>query len=229
MILPSSRDEGDSRVHAQVKICGLTTTEAALAAANAGADYLGFNFYSASPRSISLSDAAKALPAIPGHVKNVALVVDPDDAMIDRLLEVPFDVLQLHGSEPPERVVELRAKARWEVMKVVGIADAADLEKIGLYEAVADQLLIDAKPPRNAELPGGNGVRFDWRLIAGRHWTKPWMLAGGLTPANVAEAIELTGATQVDVASGVEESPGVKSPALMRDFVAAARVNNLAA
>ncbi|MGD1922963.1 MAG: phosphoribosylanthranilate isomerase [Paracoccaceae bacterium] len=214
-------DGNDRRV--RVKICGLTTPEAATAASTAGADYLGFNFYPKSPRSISIAGASAALAQLPKSVVNVALVVNPEDSLIQELSRLPFDLLQLHGSEPPERVTELREKTGLPVMKVVGIADASDLEKITVYEPVADQLLVDAKPPRDAKLPGGNGIQFDWRLIADREWKKPWMLAGGLTPANVGSAIQLTGARQVDVASGVEAAPGIKSPALIRDFIEAAR------
>ncbi len=136
---------------------------------------------------------------------------------------VPLDILQLHGAETPERVMELRARTGLPIMKAVGIADASDLEKLAMYEAVADQILVDAKPPTGAVLPGGNGLSFDWRLISARRWPKPWMLAGGLTPENVAEAVALTGAPQVDVSSGVESAPGVKDAAKIAAFVAAAQ------
>jgi len=136
---------------------------------------------------------------------------------------VPLDFLQLHGSETPERVADVKARYGLPVIKVVGIADAEDLDALAGYEAVADQILVDAKPPKNAVLPGGNGLRFDWRLIAGRDWQVPWMLAGGLTPDNVAEAIAATGARQVDAASGVERAPGEKDDGLMAAFVKAAQ------
>ncbi|MEX0301720.1 MAG: phosphoribosylanthranilate isomerase, partial [Leisingera sp.] len=154
----------------------------------------------------------------------VALVVNATDAELDAITgAVPLDMLQLHGKESPERVAEVRARYGLPVMKAVGIADASDLPQIALYEQVADQLLIDAKPPKEAELPGGNGLAFDWRLLAGRkYWQKPWMLAGGLTPDNVAEAIRMTGARQVDVSSGVESAPGVKDTALIESFTKAA-------
>jgi phosphoribosylanthranilate isomerase len=150
--------------------------------------------------------------------------VDPTDAGLDAILsEVPIDMLQLHGHETPARVTDVRARYGLPVMKALGVADAADLAQIDTYGAVADQLLIDAKPPRGADLPGGNGLSFDWRLIAGRDWPRPWMLAGGLTPDNVAQAIALTGAQQVDVSSGVEAAPGQKDPARIAAFIAQAR------
>ena len=170
-------------------------------------------------------DAARALALVaPVGLAKVALVVDPDDAALDAILaQVPIDMIQLHGAEPPDRVAALRARHGLPVMKAVGIASAADLPKLATYEAVADQILVDAKPAAGADLPGGNGLAFDWRLIAGRDWVRPWMLAGGLTPDNVADAIRLTGAQQVDVSSGVEAAPGVKDAARMKAFVQAAR------
>jgi phosphoribosylanthranilate isomerase len=159
-------------------------------------------------------------------VAKVALVVNADDAFLDELTaQVPLDLLQLHGSETPERVTEIKTRYGLPVMKAVGIADAEDLEQLGLYENVADQLLVDTKPPKDADRPGGNAETFDWSLIAGREWTKPWMLAGGLTVDNVASAIAATGARQIDLSSGVESAPGVKDPALIRKFIAAAQDN----
>jgi phosphoribosylanthranilate isomerase len=207
-----------------VKICGLTRPEDVVAAAEAGARYVGLVFFAKSPRNVSV-DVARALAVeVPMGIAKVALVVNPTDAEIDAICAaVPLDILQLHGSETPERVVELRARTGLPVMKAVGISDASDLEKLAMYEAVADQILVDAKPPKDAVLPGGNGLSFDWRLISARRWPKPWMLAGGLTPQNVAEAVALTGAPQVDVSSGVESAPGVKDAALIAAFVAAAQ------
>ena len=155
----------------------------------------------------------------------VALTVNADDSFLDQLLAaVPLDMLQLHGAESPERVAEVKVRYGLPVMKAIGVADRKDLQAIDTYSAVADQLLIDAKPPKDAELPGGNGLSFDWTLLRDRkYWTKPWMLAGGLTPANVAEAIRLTGAKQVDVSSGVETAAGVKDSALIADFLSAAQ------
>ena len=135
---------------------------------------------------------------------------------------MPLDLPQLHGHETPARLAEVRARYGLPVMKAIGVAEAADLAQIDAYSEVADQLLIDAKPPKGADLPGGNGLAFDWRLLAGRkYWTKPWMLAGGLTPDNVAEAVRLTGARQVDVSSGVEAAPGLKDAGRMAEFAAA--------
>jgi phosphoribosylanthranilate isomerase len=135
-----------------------------------------------------------------------------------------LDFIQLHGSESPERVSEVRARYGLPIIKAVGVADEEDVAALDLYAEVADQILVDAKPPKNAALPGGNGVAFDWRLISARRWPKPWLLAGGLTPDNVAEAIALTGSQQVDVSSGVEAAPGVKDAGLIRDFIAATRM-----
>jgi phosphoribosylanthranilate isomerase len=214
----------------KVKICGLTSAAAVAHATQAGAAYLGFNFYPPSPRSLELTDARRLVQATPAGPVKVALVVDAEDAFVDRLLaEVPVDMLQLHGQESPERVAEISARAGLPVMKAIGIRDAEDLAQIADYEAVADQLLIDAKPPRDGPdlragfLPGGNALSFDWRLIAGRRWGRPWILAGGLTADNVAEAARLTGATQVDVSSGVESTPGVKDLDKISAFIRAAR------
>ncbi len=207
----------------RVKICGLRTAEALAAAADAGAAYAGFVFFAPSPRNLDLAVAARlAVSAAPGLCK-VALTVDAEDDFLDRLLDaVPVDMLQLHGRETPDRVAALRATYRLPVMKAVGVAGEDDLAAIAEHSRAADQLLIDAKPPKGAALPGGNAVAFDWRLIQGRRWAVPWMLAGGLTPENVAEAVRLTGAAQVDVSSGVESAPGVKDARKIRAFVAAA-------
>ena len=209
----------------RVKICGLRTGADVAAAASAGASYVGFVFYPKSPRNVSFQEAAALAVDVPMGVAKVALVVNADDAFLDDLTAaVPLDMLQLHGSETPTRVAEVKARYGLPVMKAVGISDANDLAQIDAYAAVADQLLIDAKPPKNADLPGGNGLAFDWTLLAGRkYWTVPWMLAGGLTADNVAEAVRLTGATQVDVSSAVERSVGVKDAGLISAFLAAAQ------
>ncbi|KIC41204.1 N-(5'-phosphoribosyl)anthranilate isomerase [Ruegeria sp. ANG-R] len=208
-----------------VKICGLTAPDHVRAAAEAGARYLGFNFFAKSPRYVSPEQASMLTRSVPVGVAKVALVVNASDDVLDKITETaPFDMLQLHGSESVERVSEIKARYGLPVIKVVGVADAEDLAAIDLYSDIADQILIDAKPPKNATLPGGNGLVFDWRLLAGRkYWRKPWMLAGGLNPENVAEAIRTTGARQVDVASGVESAPGVKDEALIRAFIDATR------
>ena len=209
----------------KVKICGLRTVADVMAAADAGASYVGFVLFPKSPRNVTIDEAAALAIEVPMGVAKVALVVNADDAFLDALTaKVPLDMLQLHGSETPARVAEVKARYSLPVMKAIGISTAADLEKIDTYAAVADQLLIDAKPPKDANLPGGNGNAFDWQLLAGRkYWTKPWMLVGGLTMDNVASAIATTGATQVDLSSGVESAPGVKDPALIHAFIAAAR------
>lgn len=208
----------------RAKICGLRTLTDVAATASAGAAYMGLVFFPKSPRHLDIETARMLASAAPVGLAKVALLVDPDDAALDRITDaVPLDMLQLHGSEPPERVAAVRKRTGLPVMKAVGIRDAADLAAIDAYADVADQLLIDAKPPADATLPGGNGVGFDWRLIADRDWSGPWMLAGGLTPDNVAEAVRLTGARQVDVSSGVESAPGVKDAGRIEAFCAALR------
>ncbi len=209
----------------RVKICGLRSAADVDAAARAGAAYGGFVFFAKSPRNLTIDAARDLLHAAPEGLAKVALVVDAEDPFLDALLaQCPFDMLQLHGHEPPARVSEIRTRYGLPVMKAVGIADAGDLAAAFDYSLVADQILIDAKPPKGADLPGGNGLAFDWRLVAQRRWLRPWMLAGGLTPANVGQAIALTNARQVDVSSGVESAPGIKDAGLIDDFVRAAQV-----
>jgi phosphoribosylanthranilate isomerase len=208
----------------RVKICGLRSPEDVAAVAAAGAAYAGFVFFPKSPRHLTLEQAREAALAAPPGLAKVALTVDADDDLLDTIVEaVPLDLLQLHGHESPERVAQVRDRYGLPVMKAVGVADEGDLAPLLDYSLVADQILIDAKPPKGSALPGGNGLSFDWRLVAQRRWLRPWMLAGGLTPQNVAEAIRLTNARQVDVSSGVESAPGVKNAALIRSFVKAAR------
>lgn len=207
-----------------MKICGLRTPADVTAVARAGAAYAGFVFFAKSPRNVTLPEARLAALAAPPGLAKVALTVDADDAMLDAIVEtVPLDMIQLHGHESPDRVAAVRARYGLPVMKAIGLAEEGDLPAIFEFSTVADQILIDAKPPRGADLPGGNGLAFDWRLLAGRRWLRPWMLAGGLTPQNVAEAVRLTGARQVDVSSGAESAPGVKDAARIAAFVAAAR------
>ena len=207
----------------RVKICGLRRPQDVAAAAAAGAAYAGFVFFARSPRNLTLAAARDLALLVPPGLMKVALVVDASDAALDAIVEaVPLDMLQLHGDETPERVAEVRARYGLPVMKAVGVADAGDLAGVQEMSLAADQLLIDAKPPKGAALPGGNGLAFDWRLLAQRRWLKPWILAGGLTAANVAEAIRLTNARQVDVSSGVESAPGVKDADKIAAFCAAA-------
>ena len=207
----------------RVKICGVRTPAEMQAVAAAGAAYVGLNFFPKSPRFVSL-DAARAVAlAAPDGLCKVALTVDADDAVLDAIVDaVPLDMLQLHGHEPPERVADVKARYGLPVMKVIGVAIEADLALLQDYSLVSDQIMVDAKASKDALLPGGNGLAFDWRLLVGRKWLRPWMLAGGLTPENVADAIRLTGAQQVDVASGVENAPGVKDAAKVAAFVKAA-------
>jgi phosphoribosylanthranilate isomerase len=174
----------------RVKICGLREAAHVETAVRAGAAYVGFVFFPKSPRNVTMAEAAGLAAAVPPGVAKVALTVDADDAALDALLSaVPLDMLQLHGHESPERVAEVRARYGLPVMKAVGVAGEEDLPALDTYGRVADQLLVDAKPAPGADLPGGNGLAFDWRLIAGRRWPVPWMLAGGLTPENVREAV----------------------------------------
>ena len=207
-----------------VKICGLATVDDVRACADAGANYMGLVFFEKSPRNIIIPAARELALAAPLGLAKVALVVNPSDAELDAITAtVPLDMLQLHGRETPERVAEVKARYGLPVMKAVGIADGDDLPKLESYFGVADQILVDAKPPKGGELPGGNGLSFDWRLIAGRRWPCPWMLAGGLTPENVAAAVKMTGAKQVDVSSGVEDAPGQKNAELIQKFVQSSR------
>lgn len=206
----------------RVKICGLRTAADVAMAAAAGAGYAGFVFVEKSVRHVTVAQAAEAALAAPPGLAKVALVVDADDARLDAIVDgVPLDMIQLHGHESPDRVAQVRARYGLPVMKAVGVADEGDLSQLIDYALVADQLLIDAKPPRSGALPGGNGLAFDWRLLVGRKWLVPWMLAGGLTAQNVAEAVRLTGARQVDLSSGVESAPGVKDAARVAAFMAA--------
>ncbi len=211
----------------RVKICGLRDQAMMQAAVDAGAAYVGLVFFPKSPRNVTIRQAAAIAGEVPVGLAKVGLVVNADDAQLDAILaDVPLDILQLHGTETPARVAAIRARYGLPVMKAVGVADAGDLAALDVYAQVADQLLVDAKPPKDADLPGGNGLAFDWRLIAGRRWPVPWMLAGGLTADNVAAAITLTGARQVDVSSGVETVPGIKDPDMIAAFCQAAHGTN---
>lgn len=209
---------------AQVKICGLRNRGDLAAAAAAGASWGGLVFYPSSPRHVTLADARWIAAACPQGLPLVALTVDATDAELEAIVEaIPVGMLQLHGSESAERAAALRARFRLPVMKAVGVSEEGDLDGLPAYAGAIDMLLIDARPPEGAEIPGGNGVAFDWRLVQGQRFPMPWMLAGGLTPENVAEAIRLTGAERVDVSSGVEKARGIKDPARIAAFVQAAR------
>ncbi|WP_370400766.1 phosphoribosylanthranilate isomerase [Sulfitobacter sp. JB4-11] len=206
-----------------VKICGVTRVEDIAAVAEAGGRYIGLNFFEKSPRYVTPAEAAALAAQTPAGICKVALVVNPTDETLDALVAaVPMDMIQLHGSETPERVTEIKARHGLPVMKAVAIGGPEDLAALDAYAAVADQLLVDTKPPKGADLPGGNGLAFEWSLIAGRRWSVPWMLAGGLNANTVAEAIRVTGARQVDLSSAVESAPGVKDAGLIAAFCKAA-------
>jgi len=204
------------------KICGLTEPLTLDTAVRCGAAYVGFVFFPPSPRAVRPEQAAPLVRSVPAPVRSVGLFVDPDDMLLDRVLaEVPLDILQLHGEEPVERVAEIKARTGLSVMKVFKIADAEDFAAVRRYEQVVDYLMFDAKPPKDGTRPGGNAIAFDWTLLRGRSWAKPWFLAGGLTPDNVAGAVKMTGAQLVDASSGLEESLGEKSPEKIRKFLSA--------
>lgn len=208
----------------EVKICGVNTPEAMAAAAAAGADFVGYVFFAASPRALTPAQSGAISAGLPGGPRRVGLFVDPaDDLLADVLATTALDVIQLHGDETPARVAAIRAQFGVPVMKAIGIATEADLAQIAPYAEVADRLLLDAKPPPDAVLPGGNAAPFEWRLARLARIGRPWLLAGGLTVGNVAEAIAASGAPGVDVSSGVERVRGVKDAALIRDFVRAAK------
>ncbi|MGQ9365594.1 phosphoribosylanthranilate isomerase [Azospirillum sp. ST 5-10] len=209
----------------QAKICGITEPDALRAAVEGGARWIGFVFYAPSPRSIAPAMAAELARLVPTGVRTVGLFVDADDEFLEHVVgQVPFDLLQLHGGETPDRVAAVKAAFRIPVMKAIKVGAPEDLERAMGYAAAADWLLFDAKPPaRVAALPGGNGIAFDWTLLHGRTWPRPWMLSGGLTGDNLAAAVRETGATAVDVSSGVEDRPGHKDPARVRAFLDRAR------
>ena len=211
-------------VSVQVKICGITSTDAVDAAASAGAAFGGLVFHPNSPRNVELEQARSLADHMRGRLKSVALIVDKDDAGIEALVGlVRPDFLQLHGSESARRAAYIRGKFRLPVIKAIPVATQADLLAASEYDDAADMLMFDARPPKGAQRPGGHGAAFDWKILQGRSFTKPWFLAGGLTPENVARAISLSGAKQVDVSSGVESAPGVKDAALIRAFIDAAK------
>jgi phosphoribosylanthranilate isomerase len=208
----------------QVKICGINSAEAADAAVRAGADLAGLVFHPRSPRNLSLEAAAALAGRLRGRLRLVALVVDAGDEEIGRVVKaVQPDFVQLHGSETPERVGAVRARFGVGVIKAVAVADSADFADVARFEDAADMLLFDAKAPAQAARPGGHGTAFDWQLLRGRKFSKPWLLAGGLDAENVARAIPACDAPGVDVSSGVETAPGHKSAQMIADFVAAAR------
>ena len=204
-----------------VKICGLKDPDLVRLCAAEGADWIGFTFVEASPRYVT-PEAAGTLLLGAGRAKPVALLADADDALIARVTGLGIRILQLHGAETPERVADVKDRTGCEVWKAVGVAAAEDLAGAGAY-AAADRLLIDAKPPKGADRTGGHGAAFDWDILKGWQPPKPWILAGGLNPENVAGAIAATGAPAVDVSSGVERVRGLKDRELVRAFLRAAK------
>lgn len=206
-----------------VKICGLGDPENLRVAIEAGARFVGLVFYPDSPRNVSFDTAFELARTVPTGVRTVGLMVDPDDALLERVLTgIQLDMLQLHGGESPERVLEIKSKYHIDVMKVIRVRDETDFETVRDYEQIADWLMFDSKPEK-ATLPGGTGHSFDWSLLEGRTFSKPWMLAGGLTPEHVADAIKQTNPDAVDVSSGVESAPGIKDPAKIKAFIDAVK------
>lgn len=206
------------------KICGINDPEAMRGAISGGASHVGLVFYPPSPRSVNPGEAMGLASVVPERVQKVGLFVDPENDQIDKtLFVVKLDILQLHGSETPERVADLKTRTGKKVMKVIKISDPGDLAAAEPYIRVADALMFDAKPPKDMKdaLPGGNAVSFDWRILSGHKWPLPWMLAGGLTAENVAEAVELSAAPIVDTSSGVEDVPGRKNPEKIAKFLRA--------
>ena len=205
-----------------VKICGLNNAESVEAAVKSGASMLGFVFFSQSPRAISPELASELVRRLPTGVKAVGLFVDPEDMWLEQVLShVPLDMIQLHGEETPDRVAEIKAFYPLPIIKAIKIGSEEDFKAVAQYRHRADILLLDAKPPKNvtAMLPGGNGIAFDWHLLADIALPGPWMLSGGLNAENICEAIEITDAAMVDVSSGVETAPGQKSPDLIEAFL----------
>lgn len=198
----------------EVKICGLNTSEAVAAAHAGGASHIGFIFYPPSPRAVSPERAGEIAKAAPPSLKRVAVFVDPSDAEIQAVVDaLSPTMLQLHGSETPERVTQVKQRFGLPVMKAIRVSTAGDIQAAGAYDGIADALLFDAKPPKNAAgmLPGGNGLAFDWTLLTTFQGTTPWFLSGGLDLENVGQAMNITGARAIDVSSGVEDRPGVKN------------------
>ncbi len=208
------------------KICGLKTPETMAAAVAGGASLVGFNFYGCSPRCVDPATARQLAANLPAGVRTVGLLVDDSDARIAEILgNCDLDLLQRHGHETPERVAEVRARFGKPVIKAIPVSEAADLDRAAAYETVADYLMFDAKPPKamtNA-LPGGNALSFDWTLLSGRRFQRPWLLAGGLTADNLIEAVRISGAPMVDVSSGVEDRPGEKNVRKIKAFLDATR------
>jgi phosphoribosylanthranilate isomerase len=207
-----------------VKICGLSTRATLDAALAAGADMVGFVFFPASPRHVELGTAAELARVAQGRANVVALTVDADDGQLESIVKaVRPDLLQLHGHETPTRVAEIKRRFALPVMKALPVATSDDLAALPDYAAISDRILFDARAPKGASRPGGLGVPFDWTLLQGLELKLPFMVSGGLTADNVADAVVITRAGGVDISSGVESAPGVKDPELIRAFIRAAR------
>ena len=205
------------------KICGLSTPETVAAAIAGGARFVGFVFFPPSPRNLAPRQAGSLIRDVPAGVTKVGVFVDPDDELLERVLAVaPLDLVQLHGEETPDRVAGIKRRFGKKTMKAIKVAGESDLAAVPHYFGIADWLMFDARPPKNASRPGGNALAFDWALLRAKKWPLPWMLSGGLTAANVAEAVLTSRATAVDVSSGVESAPGIKDIAKIRTFLAAA-------
>ena len=208
----------------QAKICGLSTPETVRAALDGGAAFIGFMFFDASPRNIAPDAAGRLAAAVRSRAKTVAVTVDADDAALDRIvLHLAPDLIQLHGKETPARARQIAQRTGAGVIKVLSVSESRDLDAARDFESVVDHLMFDAKPPRDASRPGGLGTRFDWDILTGRRFERPWFLAGGLDPWNVTEAISRTQAPLVDVSSGVERGAGLKDPALITAFLDAVK------
>jgi len=207
-----------------IKICGLKTPQAVDAALAGGATHVGFIFFPKSPRNLAPAEAGRLRAAASGHALAVAVSVDAGDDALDAIVAgMAPDMLQLHGSETPERVAAVRARFRLPVMKAISVREAADLAALAAYRGVADRLLLDAKPPKGAELPGGNGIAFDWRLLQALEPGTDYLLSGGINAGNVAEALAVAAPPGLDISSGVESAPGVKDVGLIAEFFRAAR------
>ncbi|WP_309086151.1 phosphoribosylanthranilate isomerase [Chelativorans sp.] len=207
-----------------IKMCGLKTDDAVAAALDAGATHIGFIFFARSPRHVAVETAGRLRQAALGRAKAVAVSVDADDETLEAIVEgMRPDMLQLHGRESPARLADVKERYRLPVMKAVSVRDARDLEAMAAYRGVADRFLLDAKPPAGAELPGGNGLPFDWSLLASLDGDVDYMLSGGLTANNIGEALSIARPRGVDISSGVERAPGEKDPELIRAFFSAVR------
>lgn len=209
---------------AGVKICGLSTPETVAAALDGGAGLLGFNFFPPSPRYLTPDEAARLAPPARGKAAIVAVTVDPDNDLVDRLIAaLAPDLIQLHGKETPARAREIATRSGVGVIKALPVSASVDLDAARDWEPVVEHLMFDARPPEGSALPGGVGARFDWTILSGRRFERPYLLAGGLDPWNVGEAMRLSGAPLVDVSSGVERGPGIKDPGLISAFLEAVR------